>query len=136
MKSTKKNRKQEIPEDGEGPFEEEKEKKIVKKSRIICQSSEHKSLPDDPWQFVFHKDLSTRKVLVGPKAKTKIKAKQITSQKKFSKISSAITVPHTPLQRRKATRINLAKETVFQVIKSTLKDYNSIEFLTQSHAQE
>ncbi|MDR1303238.1 MAG: hypothetical protein LBJ81_01305 [Puniceicoccales bacterium] len=136
MKSTKKSRKPELPEDGEAPSGEEKEKIIVKKTRIISQSSEHKVLPEDPWQFVFHKNLSTRKVLTGPKMKTKIKAKQITSQKKFSKISNAIVVPHTPLQRRKATRINLAKETVFQIIKSTLKDYNSIEFLTQSHAQE
>jgi hypothetical protein len=136
MKSTKKSRKPDLPEDEGKAFEEENEKKNVKKTRIICQSSEHKLLPDDPWQFVFHKDLSVRKVLTGPKAKTKIKAKQITSQKKFSKIPSAIIVPHTPLQQRKATRINLAKETVFEVIKSTLKNYNSIEFLTQSHAQE
>jgi hypothetical protein len=123
-------------EESDALEELQEEVKNVKKTRTISPSKEHKSLPSDPWQLVSHKALSARKALSGPKSRTKIKAKQITSQKKFSKISNAMDIAHRPLQQRKAIRVNLDKETVAQVIKSTLKDYNSIEFLIQSHAAD
>jgi hypothetical protein len=130
MKSNKKNTKQD-------PLEEAGEEiKDTKKTRTICQSKDSKSLPSDPWQLVAHTDLSSRKILIGTKAKTKVKAMQITSQKRFSKMSGQIIINHTPLQQRKATRVNLTQWPILQVIKNTLKDYNSIEFLTQDHIAE
>jgi hypothetical protein len=99
----------------------------------IRQSSGVKKIPDDPWQFVPHKKLSARKVVPGAKIKPKtIQGKKITSVKKFSKIKPDIKIKNTPLASRKAQKIDLSNRTIPEVIKVTLKDYNSIDFKAQA----
>ncbi|MDR0678361.1 MAG: hypothetical protein LBF44_02385 [Holosporaceae bacterium] len=98
----------------------------------IRQSQNTKKITDDSWSIVPHTSLLSRKIATGTKIKGKnIQVQKITSVKNFTKKKFDISIETTPLAQRKAKRINLIKKTLSQIIKTTLKDYNSINFKTQ-----
>jgi hypothetical protein len=97
--------------------------------RKIQQSDGAKKMIADPWSTVPHRLLSSRKITVGNKTKNKkIQEQKITSVRNFFKKNSNIAIEATPLAQRKVKRIDLLSQTLPQVIKTTLKDYNSITF--------
>ncbi|MDR2807145.1 MAG: hypothetical protein LBB11_03240 [Puniceicoccales bacterium] len=87
----------------------------------------------DPWQIVPHTHLSERKITVGGKPKGKFKGIKVTSLKKFLKFPNDIVIEHKPISQRRAIPIQGTQESITQVIKKALKDYNSIAFLMQNH---
>jgi hypothetical protein len=108
-----------------------KENATGKRKRKARQATVSKALSCDPWQLVAHTNLSARKATFAAKVKTKTKIVQITSYKSLLKMPSTITINHTSIRQRKVVKINLDSDTVPQIIKTVLKDYNSIDFLTQ-----
>ncbi|MDR1906856.1 MAG: hypothetical protein LBQ03_01395 [Puniceicoccales bacterium] len=105
----------------------------VPRKRKIRQTDGTKKITGDPWAIVPHTLLSSRKVTSGSKIKSKnIQAQKITSVQNFFQKNPNIPIEMTPLAQRKAKQIDLLSQTLPQVIKTTLKDYNSINFKVQA----
>jgi hypothetical protein len=93
------------------------------------QADGAKKMMINPWSTVHHTLLSSRKIATGDKIKNKkIQDQKITSAQNFFKKNHNISIETTPLAQRKVKQIDLLSQTLPQVIKTTLKDYNSINF--------
>ncbi|MDR1366864.1 MAG: hypothetical protein LBJ13_03090 [Puniceicoccales bacterium] len=114
-------------------FEEEELDSEAQPKRKIRQSQNTKKIMGDPWSIVPHTPILSRKIATGAKIKGKnIQMRKITSVKNFLKKKSDISIQTTQITKRKAKQINLITETLPQLIRTTLKDYNSINFKTQA----
>ncbi|MDR0418460.1 MAG: hypothetical protein LBH08_03445 [Puniceicoccales bacterium] len=114
-------------------FNEEEFDSEIQPKRKIYQSQNTKKIMSDPWSVVPHIPILSRKIATGTKIKGKnIQIRKITSVKSFFKKKSDTSLKTTPIIKRKAKQIDLLTETLPQLIKTTLKDYNSISFKTQA----
>ncbi|MDR2812717.1 MAG: hypothetical protein LBB05_02965 [Puniceicoccales bacterium] len=114
-------------------FEENESNMDVHRKRKIRQNDGAKKTMNDSWTTVPHTLLSARKIAVGDKIKSKnIQTHKITSVKNLFKKNPDISIETTSLAQRKAKQIDLFSQTLPQVIKTTLKDYNSINFKAQA----
>jgi hypothetical protein len=114
-------------------YEENEPDMDSRRKRKIRQSDNVKKMPDNSWSTVPHTPLFSRKVTVGNKIRSKsVQIQKITTVKKFSKKNPDLSIEMTPLAKRNAKQIDLLSQTLPQVIKTTLKDYNSIHFKVQA----
>jgi hypothetical protein len=112
-------------------YEENEPDMGTHRKRKNRSANDAKKIMDASWSTVPHTPLFSRKVTAESKIKIKcIQIRKTTTVKKFSKQNPNPPVAMTPLAQRKAK--HLLDQTVSQVIKTTLKDYNSIHFKAQA----
>ncbi|MDR2372154.1 MAG: hypothetical protein LBD60_03340 [Puniceicoccales bacterium] len=114
-------------------YEENEPRVDTRRKKKIRQADDTKKMTDGSWSTVPHTPLFSRKVTTGNKIKSKsIQIQKITTVKKFFQKNPNLSIEKIPLTQRKAKQIDLFSQTLPQVIKTTLKDYNSIHFRVQA----